>query len=213
MGHFLPIMKWVVFFEAAGAVSKIGSSQKSNHWIKLSLSKSMIHILDVEVTKDWTNNKTVYNTRQYNAASYLDLLVRPNWWATALSSFVRRVRLGNESLRFDQTRKFKKTKSIFFRILKNKSQLLLKQQIKVNEIESQNCWRKNNSFLRSIKKKKIQKSRKKEFLMFRSHLEFVTSVLKRKHKNRSSHNQVKLTTEYFLERKKRNDQASIANMQ
>ena len=42
-GHFWPLLKWAVFCEAAGTVAKIEPSLKSNHQIKISLSKSLIH--------------------------------------------------------------------------------------------------------------------------------------------------------------------------
>ena len=38
-GHFWPLLNWVVFFEAAGAVPKMGMCLKSNLQIKLSLSE------------------------------------------------------------------------------------------------------------------------------------------------------------------------------
>ena len=43
LGLYWPRSKRVVFFEAGGAMAKIGSSLKSHHRIKLNLLKSLIH--------------------------------------------------------------------------------------------------------------------------------------------------------------------------
>ena len=43
LGHFWVLLKRVVFFEAAGAISKIGSGLKSKLQIKFSLPKYLIH--------------------------------------------------------------------------------------------------------------------------------------------------------------------------
>ena len=44
MGHIWPLLKWVVLFEAGRAEEKVGLSLKLNQQIKLSLSKSLLHV-------------------------------------------------------------------------------------------------------------------------------------------------------------------------
>ena len=50
-GHFWPLLKWVIFFEAAGAVVLIRLSLKSNHQIELSLFKYLIHSVEQKRSK------------------------------------------------------------------------------------------------------------------------------------------------------------------
>ena len=48
-GHFWPLSKRVVFFEAAGIVVKVCTRPESNHQIKLSWSKSLIFTVEMAV--------------------------------------------------------------------------------------------------------------------------------------------------------------------
>ena len=54
LGHFWPLPKRGVFFEKTGAVAKIGSSLKSGDQFKLSMARSVIHLVKV-----WQNDKAI----------------------------------------------------------------------------------------------------------------------------------------------------------